>query len=137
MSIGTKTHVSERSTWLRLLYMVLFAVIFGVAELVLTLIVVVQFLFKLLRGEEIRRLSEFGADLGDYFRAIVLFLSYRTENMPYPFGEWPTVKDSGEGSGEAGADNGTAAKAAAGRKKRTRKRTPRHGTEGQAAGSTT
>ncbi len=77
--------------------MILFTVIFGVAELVLTVIVVVQFLFKLLRGEEIRRLSEFGADLGDYFRAIILFLSYRTENMRYPFGEWPTVKDSGEG----------------------------------------
>ena len=137
VSIDTKANVSERGTWIRLLYMILFAMIFSVAELVLTVIVVVQFLFKLLRGNEIQRLSKFGTDLGEYFRAIILFLSYGTEDMPYPFGEWPTVKVSGEGSGEAGTDKGTAAKTAAGRTKRTRKRTPRRGAEGRAAGSTT
>lgn len=117
--------------------MILFAVILGVAELVLTVIVVIQFLFKLLRGSEIGRLAELGADLGDYFRAIILFLSYRTESMPYPFGEWPTVKESGEGSGETGADTGSAAKTVASRSKRTQKRTARHGAKGRAAGSTT
>ena len=115
MSIYTKANVSERSTWIRLLYMVLFIVVFGFAAVVLMFIVAAQFHCKLLRGEEIGRLSEFGADLGDYFRAIILFLSYRTEIMPYPFGEWPTVKESGEDSGEAGADTGNAVESAASR----------------------
>ena len=91
-----------QSTWIRLIYMLLFVVILGAAILVLTLNVVIQFLFKLFRGSEIESLSDFGVDLGDYFRAIILYLTYHTDEMPYPFGEWPTDNNYGDGLGEIG-----------------------------------
>ncbi len=41
----TKKHVSEGGTWLRLVYMLLFVIIFNVAEIVLGAVVVLQLLF--------------------------------------------------------------------------------------------
>lgn len=82
--------------------MLLFVVILGAAMLVLKLTVVIQFLFKLFRGSEIESLSDFGVDLGDYFRAIILYLTYHTEKMPYPFGDWPTENNNGKRLGESG-----------------------------------
>jgi hypothetical protein len=133
VSVDTKINITRRSTWIRLIYMSLFVAIFGITELVLIVIVAVQFAFKLVVGKEIGRLAEFGADFGDYFRAIVLFLTYHTETMPYPFGEWPTVKESGRDLGEKGADKSSVAEAAASNPKRTRKRTARR--KGGVAGS--
>ena len=102
-------------------------------EGLILVIMIVQFISKLGRGEEFERLAKFGGEIGDYFRAIILFLTYRTETMPYPFGEWPTEAESGEVMGETGADKNSAAELAASIPKRTRKRTPRR--RSRAAGS--
>jgi hypothetical protein len=111
--------------------MSLFAAIFGLTEALILVIAVVQFISKLVRGEKIERLAQIGADIGDYFRAIILFLTYRTETMPYPFGEWPTGVEIGEVTGETGADKSSTAELAASIPKR--KRTPRRSS--RAAGS--
>lgn len=102
LNVDTKRNVMLLSTWIRLLYMVLFVVILSGAMLVLKVAVVVQFLFRLVRGSEIARLSQFGVGLGNYFRAIILYLTYHTDEMPYPFGEWPTDNNYGDGLGEIG-----------------------------------
>ncbi len=85
----TKKHVSEGGTWLRLVYMLLFVIIFNVAELVLGAVVVLQFLFKLFTGKAIEQLESLGQSLASYFYQMVLFLTFKTEDMPYPFGPWP------------------------------------------------
>ena len=113
--------------------MSLFAAIFGLTEALILVIAVVQFVSKLVRGEEFERLAQIGGEIGDYFRAIILFLTYRTETMPYPFGEWVTGVESGEVKGETGADKNSAAELAASIPKRTRKRTPQR--RSRAAGS--
>ena len=133
MSVNRREIVTSRSTWLRLIYMSLFAAIFGLTEALILVIAVVQFVSKLVRGEEFERLAQIGGEIGDYFRAIILFLTYRTETMPYPFGEWATGVESGEVKGETGADKNSAAELAASIPKRTRKRTPRR--RSRAAGS--
>ena len=133
VSVDRRENLTRRGTWLRLIYMSLFVAIFGFSEALILVIVVVQFVSKLVRGEEFERLAQIGAEIGDYFRAIILFLTYRTETTPYPFGEWPTGVESGEVTGETGADKNSAAELAASIPKRTRKRTPRR--RSRAAGS--
>ncbi len=90
----TKNNLTNKGTWIRLIYMILFVVIFNVAELVTGFVVVFQFLFKLLTGKANERLQSFGDNLATYFQQVVSFLTYSIEDMPYPFGVWP---------GEAGA----------------------------------
>ncbi len=100
MEAQTKTNLGDKGTWIRLIYMLLFAVIFNVAELVTGVVVVVQFLFKLLTGKANEQLRSFGHRVATYFQQIIAFLTYQTEDMPYPFGAWP---------GEAGKSNPPAA----------------------------
>jgi len=86
----TKSSLSERSTWIRLVYMILFGIVFNVTEVVAGVVVLVQFLSKLFTGKVNARLQAFGHSLGAYFHEIICFLTFHTEDMPYPFAHWPS-----------------------------------------------
>ena len=85
----TKENIKKKSTWLRFLYMLLFAVIFNIAEFVVVVIVVVQFISKLFTGDVHARLQEFGDSVAQFIAEIVRYLTFHTEDVPFPFGEWP------------------------------------------------
>ncbi|MCZ6561148.1 MAG: DUF4389 domain-containing protein [Gammaproteobacteria bacterium] len=87
-------NLTARSTWIRLIYMVLFGFIIWLASIVLTVVVVLQFLHMLFTGKRNDNLLQFGQQLGIYFRQIIDFLCYADENQPFPFGSWPDA-DSG------------------------------------------
>ena len=89
MADDLKEHVTAKSTWMRLLYMILFVVAFNVAELVVAFVVLTQFLFKLISGQPLEQLIVLGDSLSSYIGEIVRFLTFRSEDMPYPFGKWP------------------------------------------------
>ncbi len=91
MKTTLKANLTNTDTWIRLVYMILFAVIFNVAELVAGVVVVVQFLFRLFTGEVNEPLREFGRRLAIYFQETVAFLTYHTERKPYPFAPWPAA----------------------------------------------
>ncbi|MDX1474258.1 MAG: DUF4389 domain-containing protein, partial [Reinekea sp.] len=57
--IGSSSSFTDRTTWLRALFMVLFAIIYWVAEMVLTAVVVLQFLFVLATRSPNGRLLKF------------------------------------------------------------------------------
>ncbi len=90
MDENIKSSLRTRGTWLRLVYMVLFVIIFNVTEIVVTVVVVLQFLSKLFTGGVNARLQGFGQSLGSYLSEIVCFLTFQTEDMPYPFAHWPS-----------------------------------------------
>jgi hypothetical protein len=93
MNEALRSNLMNRETWLRLAYMFLFAIAFGVAELVTVFVVVVQFATKLFTGQVNQRLAEFGEGLSIYFRDIVRFMTFQSEKMPYPFAPWPETSD--------------------------------------------
>lgn len=90
MDSKLKANVKRQSTWIRLLYMILFVVFFNVAELVAGVVVAVQFLSKLFTGKTNEQLGSFGKSLGIYLSEIVWFLTFHSEDMPYPCRPWPT-----------------------------------------------
>ncbi len=89
MNTSVKSNITRRGTWLRALYMVLFAVIYNVAEIVLLAVVLLQFVLVLFSGETNQRLLSFGKGLSTYVYQIFLFLTYNSEEMPFPFSPWP------------------------------------------------
>ena len=82
-------NLKSRNNWLRLLFMIMFAVIFYIAELLLFAIALLQFLFKIATSSPNKRLTEFGEQLGRYLYQIVRFLTFNSEDRPFPFAEWP------------------------------------------------
>jgi hypothetical protein len=106
MSDELKAHLKERKTWLRGLYMLLFAILYTVAEVVITAVVVFQFLLALFTGNSNERLLKLGQSLSTYVYQILQFLTFNSNYYPYPFGAWPkgTPKESANQSKVAGKE---------------------------------
>jgi len=103
MTDELKAHLKERKTWLRGLYMLLFALLYTVAEIVITAVVVFQFILALFTGNSNERLLKLGQSLSTYVYQILQFLTFNSNYYPYPFGAWPkgTPKESANQSKES------------------------------------
>lgn len=80
---------NKRNIWLRGLWMLLMLLVLHVCGTVLLIVAVIQFVVVLLNEAPNIRLVSFGRNLGSYFRQIVNFLTFATEEIPFPFSEWP------------------------------------------------
>jgi len=96
MDDDIKESLTATETWVRGLYMILFTIIYSITELVLTAVVIFQFVIYLLTRDTNDRLLEFGEDLGIFIYQIIQFLTFNSEEKPFPFGPWPY----GDGPGE-------------------------------------
>ena len=92
-------NVKSRSTWLRLLFMVLFALLYGLSRVVTAAVVVVQFFHVLVTGNTNEQLKTFGHSLAIYSYQVVEYLTFNSETRPYPLdASWPqTLADLDEG----------------------------------------
>lgn len=84
-----KRNLTRGETWIRLLYMLLFVAIYWVAKVVLGAVVIFQFGTVLLTRETNSRLLAFGRQLATFIYEVALFLTYNTEDKPFPFASWP------------------------------------------------
>ncbi|MCO1335546.1 DUF4389 domain-containing protein [Microbulbifer sp. OS29] len=98
-----KRNLSSGNQWVRLIYMVLFALCLQVAAWLLMAVVVLQFLFSIINGKSNDNLRRFGDQLASYVYQAIQFLIYNSNEKPFPFAEWPEsdVEDlSGYGAAE-------------------------------------
>jgi hypothetical protein len=85
-------NLKSRSTWLRLLFMIVMVIIYSISRLVVTAVVVIQFFYVLFTGKTNQPLLGLGQSLATYTYQIVLYLTFNTEVRPFPFdAEWPTT----------------------------------------------
>jgi len=83
-------NLKERSTWLRLFFMLVMLILCGVASTVTGAVVLLQFFWKLFTGETNKQLEQLGQSLASYIYEIVRYLTFNTEQRPFPFdAEWP------------------------------------------------
>ena len=86
-------HIKSRSTWTRLLFMVIAYVLVSLAGLVGSVVVVLGFLMVLFTGEVNRELRDVGQSLARYIYENVRYLTFNTDERPFPFGgEWPSAE---------------------------------------------
>ena len=86
-----KHHVKSRSTWLRLFFMLVVVLLYGVSRVVVGAVVVLQFFWLLFTGDTNARLRNLGQALAAYTYQIILYLTFNTEQRPFPFdADWPT-----------------------------------------------
>ena len=89
MNDNPVTTINQRNIWLRGLFMLLMALAYHVAGTLVLIIAVIQFVMALLTGAPNVRLVSFGRSLGRYFQQLVNFLTFATEQIPFPFSVWP------------------------------------------------
>jgi hypothetical protein len=79
----------KRSLWLRVLLMILMAMAFHLVATVLGVLALVQLVLSIVSDGPNERLCRFGQGLGLYLRQVTDFLSFATEETPFPFSDWP------------------------------------------------
>ncbi len=89
MEKQTKENLKSKPTWNRFLFIILYAICFNVAEIVLAAIAVIQFASSLITGYPLRPLQEFGTSLSVYLKQIADFLTFASDDKPFPMDQWP------------------------------------------------
>lgn len=84
-------NLRNRSTWKRFLFMIVVAVLFWLGVLVGIIVILLQFLWVLFTGRTKKEFSAVGRQLAEYSREIVLYMSFNTDERPFPFDrDWPS-----------------------------------------------
>ncbi|TLM76096.1 DUF4389 domain-containing protein [Microbulbifer harenosus] len=88
-----KRNLTSTNQWLRLVYMVLFAVLLEVAGFVMLAVIIAQFLFAIFSGGANDNLRRLGDQISTFIYQSLQFLIYNTEEKPFPFSEWPESEE--------------------------------------------
>ncbi len=76
---------------IKILYLILFYLIYRITDIVLLLVLLVQTILNIFSGGPSESIKEFGKSLGIYLQQISEFLSYASEEKPFPFSDWPEL----------------------------------------------
>ncbi|MDO9624527.1 MAG: DUF4389 domain-containing protein [Pseudomonas sp.] len=82
--------LARESILLRILWMVVFVIVWQLAELVLGAVVLLQLGYRLFYGAPSASLLGFGDSLSQYLAQIGRFGTFNSEEKPWPFADWPT-----------------------------------------------
>ncbi|OFE11474.1 hypothetical protein PHACT_13060 [Pseudohongiella acticola] len=93
MSDELVNNLKRTSAWLRVLFMLGFAVALYVVGVVLLVLMLAQILFSLITGDDNSNLRRLGSALTLYVSQILAFLTYNSEEKPFPFAPFPLVTE--------------------------------------------
>jgi hypothetical protein len=90
MDDDLKQNLTASETWIRGFFILLFVFLLVIARVVTGAVVVIQFLFTVFTGQTNENLRYFGASLASFIYQTLLFVTYNSDDKPFPFSPWPT-----------------------------------------------
>jgi hypothetical protein len=81
-------NLKQISTWKRIFFMLIFSIIGELIRMLLWAVILLQVASSLLTGRPNQNVLDFGRSLSLYSYHILLFLTYNTEVLPFPFSDW-------------------------------------------------
>jgi hypothetical protein len=89
-----ESNLKSRSTWTRFLFMLVLGAIYMISRAVVFAVVILQFFFALLAAKPNDKLTALGHSLGVYTCEIIDYLTYYSDERPFPFDkDWPDDKE--------------------------------------------
>lgn len=89
MSDELKENIKDQGTWMRGLYILMYAIIYSVTEIVIALVVIIQFLFVLITRQANEKLLTLGANLSTFIYQILSYVTFNSDERPFPFSDFP------------------------------------------------
>lgn len=86
---GSGAGFDSSGIWRRLLFMLLFGFLYGISRVVVCAVVVVQFICIVFTSKANDDLLTFGQSLSTYTYQILHYLTFNSEERPFPIAEWP------------------------------------------------
>ena len=84
-----KENVKDPDVWLRGLFILVFGAILYLAVILVWLVVVFQFITKLLTGDLNRQVADFNGGLLRYISLMLGYITFQSDDKPFPFSPWP------------------------------------------------
>lgn len=106
-----KQSLTSQEKWLRFLFMVFFFVINYFVQMLVGFIALLQFIFTLFKGEPNERMLHFGDSVSQFVYQMMCYLTYTSQDKPFPFNEWPVSNGNYHNTSTAGHLNKPAKKA--------------------------
>jgi hypothetical protein len=97
-------HLKQVSTWQRIFYMLVVIINIVISPL-LVAVVLLQIITTLLTGDVNSHILAFGRSLSAYLYHITLYLSFNTEQIPFPFSNWQTTEQFDLATNEIKSDD--------------------------------
>jgi len=87
-----KSSFGDTAVWMRGLYMLLLALAFGIAQTLLCVTAIAQFLWLLFSGQPNAQLVKFGSSLAKWVAETAKFLTFCSDEKPFPWAAWPPAE---------------------------------------------
>ena len=94
MSVTIKDNIKNRDLWLRGLFILLFSAILYFAFCLVGLLVLFQFVSKVVTGNLNRQLADFSVGLVRYISQILGYITFQSDERPFPFNPWPAGEET-------------------------------------------
>lgn len=87
-------NLKKLSTWKRIFFMLVFAVIIGLVRMLLWAVILLQVASALLTGSTNLNILNFGRSLSAYIYHILIFLTFNSDELPFPFSDWSLTEQT-------------------------------------------
>jgi hypothetical protein len=85
-----KKSLTDKNNWLRGFFMLLFAVFYKIATIIICLIAIFQFALTIFGKKLNQNIIDFSSSLISYVYKLLLFVLFLSDEKPFPFAKWPT-----------------------------------------------
>jgi len=87
-------NLKQGSAWVRVILMIAFAVVlYVIIPAIVLVLMLTQTLFVFITGDSNDNLRVLGTALSKYIFEVLQFLSYASDNRPFPFSAFPSVEN--------------------------------------------
>jgi hypothetical protein len=101
-----KENVKNVDTWLRGLFIIIYGIVFYVLFWIIWLVVIFQFIMKVITGGLNENVMNFSGGLTRYAYQILNYVTFQSEERPWPFSPWPAGGNASGSSGGGAAPSG-------------------------------
>jgi hypothetical protein len=93
-------HLKSPIFWKRFLFIMLFTVAYILAEATVWAVIIFLIFYNLFTGSSNARAVTFGRQTSAYIYHMLLYLTYNTEERPFPYTDWPKPERMPTGLGQ-------------------------------------
>jgi len=89
-----QSNLKKLGTWQRIFFMLIFIVIIGLVRILLWAVILLQIASALLTGRANDNILNFGRSLSAYIYHILIFLTFNSDQLPFPFSDWSLTEQA-------------------------------------------
>ncbi|MCX7088675.1 MAG: DUF4389 domain-containing protein [Methylococcales bacterium] len=86
------SNLQQIGTWKRVFFMLIFTMIAGLVRILLWVVILIQLGTVIFTGDVNQHILNFGRSLAAYMYHMLLFLTFNTDDLAFPFASWSLTK---------------------------------------------